>query len=149
MAQKPVNVAVIRRKQELLSQLANSRRQLTSARSQLKGQLHPKAQLTSLVSKNPKKVLIGTAVLGLIMTSLFRPKGSHRNLERQLGKVLESNKALGHKIPKKGVIITLLGWGVSLAKPSIQSWLTTKASSFATQQMNQRLYKVSSHRESK
>lgn len=120
------------RKQELISHLADSRRKISDERSVIKQQLNPKTQLNNFFSKNPRNAVIGSAVLGLAVTSILKRKKTRP----------------AKKIGRKGLIMTLAGWGFALAKPSLKSLLIKQASSLATKQIAQRTAAISDNRQS-
>jgi hypothetical protein len=119
MAQKE---QIARRKQELVSQLAAKRQELTRSRDQLQETLRKKLQvkhqakqlLGKLMTNNPKSLFAGSAVAGLMATTLFRRP-------RKVKKSPQSTRVL------------LLGWILSLLKPVAKSWLIARAKESAVQ----------------
>lgn len=126
--QQQVKTSPAQRKQELIDQLSSSRGEITHLQKAIKGNLNPKNQVRGLISKHPVGSVVGAASLGLLITSLFRRKAKSKSQ-----KFLNSNLS-----SKKGLMMTLLGWGFTLAKPGIKSWLIKKATTMASQRIQTR-----------
>lgn len=101
------------RKQELISQMAESRDAIDRGRSAIKEKLNVKKQVTSLVRRKPKAVFAGSAVVGLIATLMLRrPRKSRDKKGKTLSKMIT-------------------GWAFLLIKPAAKKWLTKSLKTYA------------------
>lgn len=111
MAQKE---QIARRKQELITQLAENRESITQARATIKEKLQVKPLLRRLVSSKPKSLFAGSAVAGLgAALFLRRPRKAKR-------------------APQSAKVI-LFGWILSLIKPAAKAWLIARAKQAASE----------------
>lgn len=109
-------------KQEIVNRLANSRLVITHERATLKEKLSPKKQIQGLLKKQPKKVMLGSAVAGLVAVLILKPKSKKKKATRK----------------RRGVIMTLAGWSFALAKPTIKKWAIKQVTSAAKQKLSNR-----------
>lgn len=99
---------LIRRKQELVAQLAEHRKSITQHRLKLTEQLQVKQLVKKLFISKPKSIFAGSAVAGLAAALFLRRP--HR----------------AKKSPQS-MSLVLLGWTLSLLKPAAQAWVTARA----------------------
>lgn len=73
--------ATQKRKQELVDQLAISREAVSMSKALVKDGANLKKNLMRTVNKNPKPVMIGSAVFGLIAATLLKRKKKYISLD--------------------------------------------------------------------
>lgn len=106
---------IARRKRELTAQLAENRQAITLGREDLTQKLQVKQVLRKLISRKPKSLFAGSAVAGLGAALFLRRP-------RKAKKAPQSTRVL------------LLGWILSLIKPTIKAWLIARAKQTAMDQ---------------
>lgn len=118
---------IAKRKQELISTLAENRVLITEGKAQLKEKLNVKRQMGRVFKRRPKTLFIGSLTTGLLMTLLFKRK----------------KQPTATKPATKGTV--LLGWLLSLLKPAIKAWLINRAKAIAVEKMISRRQKQHAH----
>jgi len=122
MAQKE---QINRRKQELVRQLTEQRNAITHSRDALQAKMQEKLQIKTqakqffgqLISKKPKSLFAGSAVAGLAAALFLR-----RPRKVKIKKAPQSTRVL------------LLGWILTLIKPTVKAWIVTRAKEHAANQ---------------
>lgn len=116
MAQKK---QIALRKKALISQMAQSREDISQGRKILKEKLNFKKQVSSVLRHKPKAIFAGSAVVGLATTLILRrPRKSSKKT-------------------RKTLIQMTLGWILTLLKPTAKKWLKNSIKTYAIGQLSQ------------
>ena len=108
---------ITRRKQELVTGLAKNRVLITAGKIQLKEKLSVKRQISRVIKRRPKVLFAGSLAVGLVATLLLTRKKAPAK----------------PKASTKGTV--LIGWTLSLLKPTAKAWLISRAKAIAANKL--------------